>query len=209
MDIQTSVPLVDLTSQLVPIRDEIDEAIRRVIDSGYFILGGEVESFEQEIASYVGCQHAVGVSSGTDALLVALMAVDIRPGDEVVTTPFSFFATAGCIDRLGARPIFVDIDPVTFNLDAKLIEAVVTPRTSAIIPVHLYGQCADMTEINKVAEKYGLEVVEDAAQAIGADYQGRRAGGLGHLGCFSFFPTKNLGAMGDGGLVTTDDKQLA
>jgi dTDP-4-amino-4,6-dideoxygalactose transaminase len=208
-DNDSTVPLVDLNAQIAPIRGEILAAIERVVASGQFILGPEVEAFEREIADYCGCSHAVGVSSGTDALLVALMAIGVEAGDEVVTTPFSFFSTAGSIARLGAKPVFVDIEPATFNIDANRIEAAITPRTKVIIPVHLFGQTADMETVNEIAERHGLRVIEDAAQALGAEYHGRRAGGLGHIGCLSFFPTKNLGAMGDAGMVVTSDDQLA
>jgi dTDP-4-amino-4,6-dideoxygalactose transaminase len=164
---------------------------------------------EQEVAAYSDCAHGVGVSSGTDALLAALMAIDLKPGDEVITTPFTFFATAGAIARLGGRPVFVDIEPQSFNLNPALIEAAVTPRTRAIIPVHLYGQMAEMDPIMEVAVRHNLYVIEDAAQAVGAEYQGRRAGSIGHMGCFSFFPSKNLGGFGDGGMVTTNDAAMA
>jgi len=204
-----SVPLVDLGAQLATIRAEVDAALARVLNSNRFILGPEVEAFEAEIASYLGIRHAIGVSSGTDALLVALMALDIGPGDEVITTPFSFFATAGCIARLGARPVFVDIEPTSFLLDVTRLEEAVTNNSRAILPVHLYGECAEMTTVNEVATRHGLEVIEDAAQALGARYGEQSAGQLGHLGCFSFFPTKNLGAFGDGGLVTTEDTASA
>ena len=209
----TPVPLIDLKAQYTgELRDELRAAVDRVLDSQRFILGPEVEALEQEVADYCGAAHAIGVSSGTDALLVALMALDVGPGDEVVTTPFSFFATAGVVWRLGARPVFVDIDPRTFNLDPARLEAAITKRTRAIMPVHLFGQTANMDSIAAVAcgsGDGGVPVVEDAAQAIGADYHGRRAGALGALGCFSFFPTKNLGAYGDGGMVTSNDPDLA
>jgi len=207
--LQPSVPLLDLKAQYTAIRDEIRAAIDRVADAQQFILGPEVEALEREVAAYSGCAYGIGVSSGTDALLVALMAIDIRPGDEVITTPYTFFATAGSIARLGAVPVFVDIDPLTFNIDPTAIEARITPRTRVIMPVHLYGQMADMDPIMDIAQRHGLVVIEDAAQAIGSEYKGRRAGSIGHMGCFSFFPSKNLGGFGDGGMVTTNDAALA
>lgn len=203
------IPLVDLGAQLAAIRDELDSALARVLDSHQFILGPEVEAFESEIANHIGCRYASGVSSGTDALLVSLMALDIGPGDEVITTPFSFVATAACIVRLGAKPVFVDIDPNTFLLNENRLEEAITGRTRAILPVHLYGQCAAMDVINEVAARHDLKIVEDAAQSIGARCADRSAGQWGQLGCFSFFPTKNLGGCGDGGLITTDDDLLA
>lgn len=205
----TPVPLLDLKAQYAALRDEIHAAMDRVIESQYFILGPEVEALEREVAAYSHCQYGIGVSSGTDALLVALMAIDLQPGDEVITTPYTFFATAGSIARLGGRPVFVDIDPLTYNIDPAGIEAAITPRTKAIMPVHLFGQMADMDPIMAIAERHNLYVIEDAAQAIGAEYKGRRAGSIGHLGCFSFFPSKNLGGFGDGGMVTTNDPDLA
>ncbi|MEZ4735127.1 MAG: DegT/DnrJ/EryC1/StrS family aminotransferase [Caldilineaceae bacterium] len=203
------VPLLDLKAQYATIRDEVRAAMDRVAESQYFILGPEVKALEEEVAAYSQCRFGIGVSSGTDALLVALMALDLEPGDEIITTPYTFFATAGCIARLGAKAVFVDIDPVTYNLDPAGIEAVITPRTRAILPVHLYGQMADMDPIMAVAERHGLPVIEDAAQAIGSEYKGRRAGSIGHMGCFSFFPSKNLGGFGDGGMVVTNDPALA
>ncbi len=203
------IPLLDLRAQYAAIREEVRAAIDRVADSQYFIGGPEVEALEREIAAYSQTTHAVGVSSGTDALLASLMAIDIRAGDEVITTPYTFFATAGSIVRLGARPVFVDVDPCTFNIDVRRIEKAITPRTRAIIPVHLYGQMADMDAVMEIAGRHDLKVIEDAAQAIGAESHGRRAGSIGHLGCFSFFPSKNLGGFGDGGLVTTNDPALA
>jgi dTDP-4-amino-4,6-dideoxygalactose transaminase len=204
------VPLLDLKAQHDPIQKEILDAIAGVLQSQAFILGPEVKKLEDRIASYSHTQFAIGVSSGTDALLVALMALDIGPGDEVITTPYSFFATAGAVSRLGAKPIFVDIDPASFNLDPGKLEGAITGRTKAIIPVHLYGQCADMGPIMSLAAKKYLAVIEDAAQAIGAEYHdGARAGSLGTIGCFSFFPSKNLGALGDGGMVVTNNPQLA
>ena len=203
------VPLLDLKAQYLTIREEIGPAIERVVESQRFILGPEVEALEAEVAEYCGCGHAIGVASGTDALLVALMAAGVERGDEVITTPYSFFATAGSVARLGADPVFVDIDPHSYNIEPDLIEAAVTERTRAIIPVHLFGQMADMDPIMDIASRHGLYVIEDAAQAIGSEYKGRRAGSIGHLGCFSFFPSKNLGGFGDGGMVTTNDPALA
>ena len=205
----TDIPLLDLKAQYASIRDEIRVAIDRVIESQQFILGQEVETLEKEIAAYCGCHHAIGVSSGTDALLVALMALGVGAGDEVITPAYSFFATAGTIARLGARPVFVDIDPATFNIDPSLIAAKITPRTKAILPVHLYGQMAEMQEVSAIAARHQLPVIEDAAQAIGAERDGKRAGSVGDIGCLSFFPTKNLGAFGDAGMVTTNNPALA
>lgn len=207
-----NIPLLDLKAQHEPIRMEIMNALAKAVDSNTFILGPEVKKLESQVASYSNTKFAIGVSSGTDALLISLMGlgIGIGPGDEVVTTPFSFFATAGVIVRVGAKPVFVDIDPVTFNIDPQKIEQAVTSKTKAIIPVHLYGQCADMDPILKVAERHQLEIIEDAAQAIGAEYPGkRRAGSIGKLGCLSFFPSKNLGALGDGGMVVTNDEVLS
>ncbi len=205
----TSVPLLNLAAQYQPIREEVLAAITRVCDSQRFIMGPEVEGLERELAQMLEVKEAVGVSSGTDALLAAMMALNIGPGDEVVTSTYSFFATAGCVVRLGATPVLVDIDPVTYNIDPAAVAAAVTPRTKAIIPVHLYGCSADMTPILEVAAKSGVAVIEDAAQAIGTRYHGRPVGGLGTIGCFSFFPSKNLGAFGDGGFVATNDAALA
>jgi dTDP-4-amino-4,6-dideoxygalactose transaminase len=203
------VPLLDLKAQYLSIKAEVDAAIREVMESQHFILGPQVEQCEEAIARYSGCSDGIGVSSGSDALLACLMAENIGPGDEVITTPFTFFATVGAIARVGASPVFVDIDPVTYNLDARQIVSRVTPRTRAIIPVHLYGQMADMDTVMGVAEKHGLTVIEDAAQAIGAESNGKRAGSIGHYGCFSFFPSKNLGSAGDGGMIVTNDAQRA
>ncbi len=203
------VPLLDLRAQYATIKAEIDAAISGVMESQHFILGPKVEECERSIAQYCGCSHAIGVSSGSDALLACLMAEDIGPGDEVITTPYTFFATAGAIARLGATPVFVDIDPATYNLDPAQIPSKITGRTRAIMPVHLYGQMADMDAVMRVAGEHGLVVIEDAAQAIGAQYQGRSAGSIGHYGCFSFFPSKNLGAAGDAGMVVTNDAQRA
>jgi dTDP-4-amino-4,6-dideoxygalactose transaminase len=204
-----SVPLLDLQAQYAPLRDELLAAITRVCDSQRFIMGPEVSAFEEEIAAQIGVPHAIAVSSGTDALLLALMALDITAGDEVITSTYSFFATAGAVVRLGARPVLVDIEPTTFNLDPAQVQAAVTPRTRAILPVHLFGLSADIDPILAVAGRAGVPVVEDAAQAIGATYRSRPVGGFGAFGCFSFFPSKNLGALGDAGLVTTGDAALA
>jgi dTDP-4-amino-4,6-dideoxygalactose transaminase len=203
------VPLLDLQAQYRPIRDEILAAMTRVADSQRFIMGPEIDALELELAAMLGIRHAITVSSGTDALLLALMALDIKAGDEVITPTYSFFATAGCVSRLGARPVLVDIDPVTFNIDVSQAIAAITPRTKAIMPVHLFGQSADLGPILDAADRAGIAVVEDAAQAIGATYHARPVGGIGAFGCFSFFPSKNLGAFGDAGLVTTNDDTLA
>jgi dTDP-4-amino-4,6-dideoxygalactose transaminase len=203
------VPLLDLKAQYASIKAEIDQAVQEVFQSQHFILGPKVAECEAAIARYSNCAFAVGVSSGTDALLAALMAEGIGPGDEVITTPFTFFATAGSIARLGAKPVFVDIDPATYNLAAAQIAAKVTPNTRAILPVHLYGQMAEMGPIMEIARQHRLVVIEDAAQAIGAEDNGRRAGSIGLYGCFSFFPSKNLGGAGDGGMVVTHDAARA
>lgn len=200
------VPLLDLKAQHRTIRHEIESAVADVFESQYFILGPKVQACEEVMADYCACKHAVGVSSGTDALLIALLAEGIGPGDEVITSPYTFFATGGSIARTGATPVFVDIDPVTYNIHPSRIEEKITGNTKAIIPVHLYGQTADMDPIMALADKHGLVVIEDAAQAIGAEYKGRRAGSMGHYGCFSFFPSKNLGAAGDGGMVVIQDE---
>jgi dTDP-4-amino-4,6-dideoxygalactose transaminase len=203
------VPILDLKVQYAAIRDEITRAIDEVCESQAFALGPAVAEFEKNVAAYCNSKHAIGVSSGTDALLVSLMALDIKPGDEVITTPFSFFATAGCIARLGARPVFVDVDPESYNIDPGRIEEKITEKTRAIIPVHLFGQLANMETITEIAERHNLAVIEDAAQAIGASRNGTLAGNFGDCGCFSFYPTKNLGGFGDGGLVTTNSDTLA
>ena len=203
------VPLLDLTAQNGPLRDEILAAIARVVDSQRFIMGPEVEGLERELAAMIGAKHAIGVSSGTDALLVAMMALGIGAGDEVITPTFSFFATAGCVSRLGATPKLVDIDAVTFNVNVAAVERAITPRTKAIIPVHLYGLCADMEPLLVLAKRHRLAIVEDAAQSIGSRYGSCQAGTMGTFGCFSFFPSKNLGALGDAGLITTNDEGLA
>jgi dTDP-4-amino-4,6-dideoxygalactose transaminase len=204
------VPLLDLKVQYRAIKPELDEAVARVVESQYFILGPEVSALEAEVAAYSDAAHGVGMSSGTDALLAALMALDVGPGDEVIVPTYTFFATAGVVARLGATPVFTDIDPVTYNMLPDAVAAAVTPRTRAVIPVHLYGRVADMDGIMAVAERHGLAVIEDAAQAIGAhDEQGRKAGSIGHMGCFSFFPSKNLGGFGDGGMTVTQDAGVA
>jgi len=204
-----TVPLLDLKAQYATLRDEIRSAVDKVLESQACINGPEVAQLEKEIAAYSSARHCIGVSSGTDALVLCLMALDVGAGDEVVTTPYTFFATAGSIARLGAKPVFVDIDPATFNIDPFKIEAAITPKTKAIMPVHLYGQCADMDPILAIAKKHNLPVIEDAAQAIGSEYKGKRAGSMGTVGCFSFFPSKNLGAVGDAGAVTCQDDELA
>ncbi len=203
------VPFIDLVAQHKTIEREVMEVVERVFATQSFILGEEVALLEAETATYCDAQEAIGCASGTDALILALMALGIGPGDEVITSPFTFFATASSIVRVGATPVFVDIDPISFNLDPAAVEAAVTPRTRAIMPVHIFGQVAEMEPILRTAAKHGLAVIEDACQAIGAEYHGRRAGVLGTIGCFSFFPTKNLGGAGDGGLITTDDADLA
>lgn len=204
-----TVPLIDLRAQYAPLRDEVMAAVAEVFDAQAMINGPAVAKFEAAVAVYSTSGHAIGVSSGSDALICALMALDIGPGDEVITSPFTFFASAGAVARLGATPVFVDIEPATFNLDPAKLAAAVTPKTKAIMPVHLFGQCADMDAINAVARERGLSVVEDAAQSIGATYKGRHAGSMGTVGCFSFFPTKNLGGAGDGGMIVTQDAELA
>lgn len=202
------VPLLDLVSQYKTIKEDVLRQIGEVLDTQRCIGGPKVEQLEKEVAAVCGCRFAVGVSSGTDALLAALMSLEIGPGDEVITTPFTFFATAGSIARVGAVPVFVDIDPKTYNINSVKIEAAVTKKTKAIMPVHLFGQVADMEPILKIAGKYSLAVIEDAAQAISATYKGKKAGAIGTCGCFSFFPSKNLGGIGDGGMVVTDDEAL-
>ena len=204
-----SVPALDLKAQYQSIRDEIEPVVREILESQMFVLGPEVTRLEAEVADYCGAASGIGCASGTDALLLPLLAIDVGPGDEVITTPYTFFATAGSIWRTGARPVFVDIEPDTFNIDPMQIEAAITPRTKAIIPVHLYGQAAEMGPIQEIARRHGLTVLEDAAQAIGSAYHGTRAGTLGDVAAFSFYPTKNLGGFGDGGMVTTNDPQLA
>lgn len=202
------VPLLDLKAQYATLRDEILAAVSEVLESQVCILGPKVTELEAQVAALCDCKYAVAVSSGTDALLASLMALEIGAGDEVITTPFTFFATAGSIARMGARPVFTDIDPQTYNLDASQIESAITSATKAIIPVHLYGQMCNMDPIMEIAERYGLYVIEDAAQAISATYKGRKAGSIGTVGCFSFFPSKNLGGAGDGGMIVTNDPAL-
>ena len=204
-----TVPLLDLQAQYAPLRQAILEAVTRVCDSQRFIGGPEVEGFERELCAHLGVPHAIGVSSGTDAILAALMALDIGPGDEVITPTYSFFATAGCVVRAGARPVLVDIEPGTFNIDVEATLAAITPRTKAIIPVHLYGQAAELEPLVKAASARRIHIIEDAAQAIGCSYHGKPVGTWGAIACFSFFPSKNLGAFGDAGLVTTTDDGLA
>jgi dTDP-4-amino-4,6-dideoxygalactose transaminase len=202
------VPMTDLKDQYNSMKLEIDQAIKRVIESGRFILGPEVEAFEQEMAAYCHTKYAIGVASGSDALIISLMACGIKPGDEVITTPFTFIATAEAINHCGALPVFVDIDPQTYNIDPNLIEAKITSKTRAIIPVHLFGQPAEMDSIQKFARKYNLKVIEDCAQALSAKYKGKMVGSIGDAGCYSFFPAKNLGAFGDGGMVVTNDAEI-
>lgn len=222
------IPVLDLTPQLDTLWDEVNEAVQRVLRSGQFIMGPEVKAFEQEVAGYLGVKHAVGVNSGTDALVIGLRALGVGEGDEVITTPFSFFATAESISNVGAKPVFVDIDAASFNIDPTRIEAAITPKTKAIMPVHLYGNPAAMTQLIAIAEKHDLKVIEDCAQSFGARYSGacaecdgrcdaglrekltgKQSGTIGHVGAFSFFPSKNLGAYGDGGLLVTDDDAVA
>lgn len=203
------IPIFDPGAQLAPIRPAIDAAIKRVLDSGQFIMGAEVKAFEEEMAAWLGVKHAVGVASGTDALHLALLACGIQPGDEVITTPFTFFATVEAIIHCGAKPVFVDINPVTCNMDNHLIQAVITPKTKAILPVHLYGHSCDMGGIMDIAGEHDLKVIEDCAQALGARYMDAPVGGIGDAGCLSFFPSKNLGAYGDGGMVVTNNQETA
>ena len=204
-----SLPLLDLKAQYQSIREEVQAAVNRVLESGQYIMGPEVKAFEQEVAEYIGVKHAIGVANGTDALLLALDAKGIGAGDEVITTPFTFFATAEVISQLGAKPVFVDIDPETYNIDVEQIREKINQRTKAIIPVHIFGQPANMDEIMSLAEEHQLFVLEDAAQAMGAEYHGKKIGSWGHAATFSFFPTKNLGGYGDGGMVVTNDDALA
>lgn len=208
---ERQIPLLDLRAQHATIREEVVSAMMRVVDSQKFILGEEVQKLEEELAPYCGAKYAVGCASGSDALSLALMMLDIQPGDEVLTVPFTFFATAGAIARLGAKPVFVDIDPATFNMDMNRVEDALKshPRVRAVIPVHLFGACVDMDPLTEIAARRGISVIEDAAQSIGSEYKHRRAGSIGDAGCFSFFPSKNLGGYGDGGLLTTNDRERA
>ena len=203
------VPIIDLQAQYASIRDDVRQAVDRVFESQHFVMGPEVAALETEIAAYCQTTEAIGCASGSDALLLALMALDVGPEDEVITTPFSFFATASAIARLGAKPVFVDIDPVTYNVNVAAIADAITSRTKAVLPVHLYGQCADMDQILALCHAKGITVIEDAAQAIGAEDRGRRAGSTGLAGTFSFYPTKNLGAAGDAGIIVTSDADFA
>jgi dTDP-4-amino-4,6-dideoxygalactose transaminase len=204
-----SVPALNLKAQYQTIRDELEPVIRQILESQMFVLGPEVAALEAEVAGYSGAAHGIGCASGSDALLLPLMALEVGPGDDVITSPFTFFATAGAVWRTGAKPVFVDIEPDTYNLDPTQLEAAITPRTRVVIPVHLYGQTAEMAPIREIAGRHGIAVIEDAAQAIGAAYHGTRAGTLGDVAAFSFYPSKNLGGFGDGGMITTDDPQLA
>jgi dTDP-4-amino-4,6-dideoxygalactose transaminase len=206
---QMRVPLLDLKAQYADIRADIDAAVQAVMESARFIGGPEVSALEEEVARYSACPHAIACASGTDALLLSLRALDVGPGDEVVTSAFSFFASAGTIVNVGAQPVFVDIDPRTYNLDPHRLEAAITPLTKAVVAVHLYGQCCDLTAVRAVCEKHQIWLIEDAAQAIGSEWEGRRAGSVGDTGCFSFFPSKNLGGAGDGGMITARDAALA
>ncbi|SEM79088.1 DegT/DnrJ/EryC1/StrS family aminotransferase [Lihuaxuella thermophila] len=205
----SQIPLLDLKAQYQTIREEVRQAVDKVLDGGRYILGPEVKALEEEVAAYCGVKHAIGVANGTDALVLALDAAGIGPGDEVITTPYTFFATAEAVSRLGATPVFVDIDPQTYNIDVKQIRAKINSKTKAIIPVHIFGQPADMEEIMAIAKEHNLFVLEDAAQAMGSEYKGRKIGSWGHAATFSFFPTKNLGGYGDGGMITTNDDELA
>ncbi|MCR9200769.1 MAG: DegT/DnrJ/EryC1/StrS family aminotransferase [Planctomycetaceae bacterium] len=206
---QPPVPFIDLVAQYHTIKDQVRRAVDQVFETQQFVLGDEVRLLEEEIAQYCDARYAIGCASGTDALVLSLLALGVGPGDEVITSPFTFFATAGAIHRVGAVPRFVDIEPVTYNLNAELVEEAINEKTKAIIPVHIFGQCADMESLWRISVRHNLPIVEDACQAIGAEYRGRRAGVLGTVGCFSFFPTKNLGGAGDGGIITTDDAEVA
>jgi dTDP-4-amino-4,6-dideoxygalactose transaminase len=204
-----TVPLLDLKAQYATLKHEIDEAVHRVLDSARFIGGPEVSGLEEEVARYSQCAYAIACASGTDALLIALRALNVGPGDEVITSSYSFFASAGVIANVGALPVFVDVDPRTYNLDPHRLEAAITPVTKAVIAVHLYGQCCDLTAVKAVCDKHQLYLIEDAAQAIGSEWEGKRAGSIGDFGCFSFFPSKNLGGAGDGGMMVSQDEALA
>ncbi|NEU30302.1 DegT/DnrJ/EryC1/StrS family aminotransferase [bacterium LRH843] len=204
-----NIPMLDLSEQYKTLKNDINKSLEEVMSSSHFILGDNVKLLERDVAFYSNVKHAIGVGNGSDALHLSLLACGVQEGDEVIVPSFTFFATAGAVARIGAKPVFVDIEPVTFNIDPAKIEAAVTNKTKAIIPVHLYGQTADMNPINKIATKYNLAVIEDAAQAIGAEYKGKRVGELGTTACYSFFPTKNLGAYGDGGMVVTNDADIA
>ena len=206
---ENGVPLLDLNRQYLPLKDQIEEALARVCESGWFVLGPDVGDLEKALAEYCGARHAVGCASGSDALLLTLMAVGVGPGDEVILPSFTFFSTAGAVTRLGAKPVFADIDPDTFNIDPTEVRRLICPATKAVLPVHLFGQCADLDAVCQMAEAADIPVMEDAAQAIGAELNGRRAGTMGDIGCFSFYPTKNLGGAGDGGMLTTDSDELA
>ena len=206
---ENGVPLLDLKRQHLPLKSQIEAALARVCDSGWFVLGPDVKDLEESLAEYCGTRHAIGCASGSDALLLALMATDVGPGDEVVLPSFTFFATASAVTRLGAKPVFTDIDPVTFNIDPTEVGRLISPATKAILPVHLFGQCADLDAICRMAKAADIPVMEDVAQAIGAEFDGCRAGAMGDIGCFSFYPTKNLGGAGDGGMLTTNSDELA
>lgn len=201
--------MLDLSYEVEQLRDRLDTAIAGVLESGQFILGPDVTALEQEFAQYIGVKHAIGLNSGTDALMIALRALGVESGDEVITTPFTFFATAEAVSNIGATPVFVDIDPDTFNMDHRLVEQKITPKTKAIIPVHIFGQSSDMDELLAIADKHGLKVLEDVAQATGAHYKHKKLGSIGGAGAFSFYPTKVLGGYGDGGMITTDDDEVA
>ncbi|HBQ25256.1 MAG TPA: transcriptional regulator, partial [Syntrophomonas sp.] len=203
------IPLIDLKRQYVAIKDELEQAVLEVLAGAQYIMGNNVKAFQKEFADYIGVKHAIAVGNGTDALVIALEALGIGPGDEVITTPFTFFATAESISAVGATPVFVDVRLDTFNLDENQIEAKITSKTKAIMPVHIFGQPCEMDKINDIAAKYNLHVIEDACQAVSAEYQGKKAGALADIACFSFFPTKNLSCAGDGGIITTDNDHLA
>lgn len=209
LTIKMKIPLLDLKRQYAAIQEEANKIVCSILASGSYIMGENVKAFEKEFADYCGVKHAISVGNGTEGLVIALQALNIGPGDEVITTPYTFFATAESISAVGARPVFVDVRPDTYNIDEKLIEAAITERTRAIMPVHIFGQPAEMNKINEIAGKHGLKVIEDACQAVGAEYYGKRVGGLADIGVFSFFPTKNLGCAGDGGIITTNDDNLA